>query len=109
MRRQTWPLRPPWALSPSHFSASPWASARAARPPAPSTGTFCSDRNQLLLYGFALLLTFLPTELGFLQQLLGLTSLTGNQWLTAIVLAFALLLVDEVIKIFLRRSRKQAA
>ena len=38
-----------------------------------------TDRRQLMLYGLALLLTFLPTELGFTQRMLGLTSLsTGN-------------------------------
>ena len=63
------------------------------------------DRNQLILYGIALLFTILPTQLPFLQKLLGLTSLTGEQWLIAIVSACALLLVDEVIKVFLRRSR----
>ena len=62
-------------------------------------------RNQLLLYGIALLFVFLPTELAFLQGLLGTTSLTGEQWLLAIVAAILLLLVDEVIKFFLRRSR----
>jgi P-type Ca2+ transporter type 2C len=67
------------------------------------------DRNQVLLYGFALLLTFLPTELGFLQRILGTTSLSGNQWLLCIVLAFVLLLVDEVIKAFLRSHRGAAA
>ena len=62
-----------------------------------------SDRRQLMLYGLALLLTFLPTELGFTQRSLGLTSLTFDQWLLCVVLAFALLLVDEVVKYFLRR------
>ncbi len=63
------------------------------------------DRNQLILYGVALLFVFLPTELAFLQRMLGTTSLSGNQWLTCIGFAIALLLVDEVIKFFLRRSR----
>jgi P-type Ca2+ transporter type 2C len=53
-------------------------------------------------------LTFLPTELGFMQRILGLTSLNGNQWLICIGFAIALLLVDEVIKVFLRRRRSQA-
>ena len=61
-----------------------------------------SDRHQLMLYGLALLLTFLPTELGFTQRILGLTSLTADQWLLCIGFAIALLLVDEVIKFFLR-------
>jgi len=65
-----------------------------------------SDRHQLMLYGLALLLTFLPTELGFTQRSLGLTGLTVEQWLLCIGFAIALLLVDEVIKIFLRRRRR---
>jgi Ca2+-transporting ATPase len=65
------------------------------------------DRNQFLLYGLALLVVFLATELGVLQRTLGLVSLSGNQWLTCIGFAFALLLVDEVIKVFLRRRRGQ--
>jgi Ca2+-transporting ATPase len=67
------------------------------------------DRNQVLLYALAFLMTFLATELGFLQRILGTTSLDGEKWLICIGLAFALLLVDEVIKFFLRRSRKQSA
>ena len=67
-----------------------------------------NDRHQLMLYGLALLLIFLPTELGFLQRILGMTSLSGDQWLICIGFAIALLLVDEVIKVFLRRRRSQA-
>ncbi len=65
------------------------------------------DRHQLMLYGLALLFIFLPTELGFMQRILGLTSLSGDQWLICIGFAIALLLVDEVIKFFLRRRRSQ--
>ena len=59
------------------------------------------NRNQLMLYGISLLMTIIPVRLG----LLGLTEITGNQWLICIAFAFILLLVDEVIKIFMRRSR----
>jgi Ca2+-transporting ATPase len=64
-----------------------------------------SDRNQLILYGVALLLTILPTRLPFLQEFLGLTDLTGEQWLQIIAAAIGLLLIDEMIKFFMRRSR----
>jgi Ca2+-transporting ATPase len=57
----------------------------------------------------ALLFTFLPTELSFMQRILGTTSLSGNQWLTCLGFAIALLLVDEVIKFFLRRRRQAKA
>jgi len=63
------------------------------------------DRRQLGLYGLALLLALLATELGFLQRILGTISLTFNQWLLCIGLALLLLLVDEVVKFFMRRSR----
>jgi len=65
-----------------------------------------SDRNQLMLYGLAILFTFLPTVLDFLQRMLGTTSLTGDQWLTCIGYAIAFLLVDEVVKFFMRRRKK---
>ena len=67
------------------------------------------DRNQVILYGIALLFIYLPTELGFLQRGLGLTSLNGNQWLLCIGLAFILLIVYEVIKFFLRNRRRHNA
>ncbi len=63
-----------------------------------------SDRHQLMLYGLALLFVFVPVELG-LPRFLGLTSLSGDQWLICIAFAFALLLATEVVKVFLRRSR----
>lgn len=63
------------------------------------------DRRQLGLFGLALLLAFLGTELGFLQRILGTVELSGDQWLLCLVFALALLLVDEVIKFFMRRSR----
>jgi Ca2+-transporting ATPase len=62
-----------------------------------------SDRRQLMLYGLAFLLTFLATELGFLQRFLGTTSLTLQQWLICIVAALFLLLIDEVVKSLMRR------
>ena len=62
-----------------------------------------------MLYGLALLLIFLPTELGFMQRILGMTSLNSEQWLICIGFAFVLLLVDEVIKFFLRRRRQAKA
>ena len=68
-----------------------------------------SDRRQLMLYGLAFLFTFLPTELGFTQRNLGLTSLTLEQWLLCFGLAIALTLVYEVIKFILRRNRNEPA
>jgi Ca2+-transporting ATPase len=67
-----------------------------------------SDRRQLGLIGAAFLLTVLPTQLEFLQRMLDLTGLSGYDWLIALGLALALVLVDEVVKIFLRRRERPA-
>ncbi len=66
-----------------------------------------SDRRQLMLYGISLGVTFLATELGFLQRIFGTTALRAQEWLLCAGLAVGLILVDEVIKFFLRRRRKQ--
>jgi len=50
-------------------------------------------------------ITVLSTELGVFQRVLGLTSLTRGQWFMSLAFAVVLLLVDEVIKFFLRRRR----
>jgi Ca2+-transporting ATPase len=65
------------------------------------------DRHQVILNGLALVFIYLPTELGFLQRGLGLTSLNGNQWLLCIGLALALLIVYEIMKVFLRSSKRK--
>jgi Ca2+-transporting ATPase len=62
-----------------------------------------ANRHQLMLYGISLLMIILAIKLDFLKSFLGLTEITGNQWLICIAFAFALLLVDEVIKFFMRR------
>jgi Ca2+-transporting ATPase len=66
------------------------------------------NRHQLMLYGISVLMVLLPLNLDFLKNFLGLTNLTSNQVIICLGFAFILLLVDEVIKFFLRRSRKQA-
>jgi P-type Ca2+ transporter type 2C len=66
------------------------------------------NRHQLMLYGISVLMVLLPLNLDFLKNFLGLTNLTSNQVIICLGLAFILLLVDEVIKFFLRRSRKTA-
>jgi P-type Ca2+ transporter type 2C len=66
-----------------------------------------ADRRQLMLYGLSLLFMLLATELGFLQRILGLVELNGNQWLICIIFAIVLLLVNEVVKIFVRRGRSR--
>jgi Ca2+-transporting ATPase len=46
----------------------------------------------------------LPTVLGFLQSVLQFQALSLGQWLLCFGFALALLLIDEVIKFFMRRS-----
>ena len=67
-----------------------------------------TDHRQLKLLGLSFVLALLATELGFLQRMLGLTSLSGRQWLICILFALGLMIVDELVKIFLRRRRKPA-
>jgi Ca2+-transporting ATPase len=50
-------------------------------------------------------MVILPTRLAFLQDFLELTELAFEQWMVCIVFAIAVLLVDEVIKFFMRRSQ----
>jgi Ca2+-transporting ATPase len=66
-----------------------------------------SDRRQLLLMGISLLLTWVPVATGF-PRFLGLAELNGYAWLICIGFAFALVLVDEIIKFFLRRRAPAA-
>jgi P-type Ca2+ transporter type 2C len=67
------------------------------------------DRRQLGLYGLAIFLMVFGAEFNLGQRMLGTVSLTGDQWFSCIVLAFALLLIDEVVKFFMRRARRSAA
>jgi Ca2+-transporting ATPase len=66
-----------------------------------------ADRRQFGLYGLALLLLLLPVEFGIGARILETTQISGQQWLVCIAVALVMLLVDEVIKFFLRRSRRQ--
>jgi Ca2+-transporting ATPase len=71
-----------------------------------------ADRRQLTLYGLALLLAVLVTELGFLQRIFGTAALTFGQWLICAAVAATVLIVDEAIKFYLRKSQaheRQAA
>jgi Ca2+-transporting ATPase len=63
-----------------------------------------SDRRQLRLYGGTLVAIVLATELDVLNRVLDTTSLTGGQWLVCLLLAAALILVEEITKLVLRRQ-----
>ncbi|OGO28275.1 MAG: ATPase [Chloroflexi bacterium RBG_16_52_11] len=68
-----------------------------------------ADRRQLGLYGLALLLILLPVEFGIGARFLKTTEISGEQWLICIVFAIVMLLIDEVIKFFMRRRKSQRA
>jgi Ca2+-transporting ATPase len=59
-------------------------------------GSILSNRPLLIGTGISVLSIILATELGFLQRILGTTSLTGGQWLVCIVLAVIRLRLDVI-------------
>jgi Ca2+-transporting ATPase len=63
---------------------------------------------QLRRYGIALLAIIAVTTIGFLQRIFSMTSLTFNQWAICIGIALTLVVVEEVIKFFIRRRAKGA-
>jgi Ca2+-transporting ATPase len=68
-----------------------------------------SDRRQLTLYGGTILAIVLATQLDVLNRILDTTPLTGGQWLVCLGLAGALILVEEIVKLVLRRQQATAA
>ena len=64
-----------------------------------------ADQQQLKLYGLALLFVLLPVEFGIGDRILGTVPMSGQQWLVCLAFAFALILIDEVVKFFMRRAR----
>jgi Ca2+-transporting ATPase len=61
--------------------------------------------TQLRRYGLALLAIILVTEIGFLQRVFSVVDLTLSQWSICTGIALSLVVVEEVIKVFLRRER----
>jgi Ca2+-transporting ATPase len=59
--------------------------------------------TQLKRYGLALLLTIAITGIGFLQRLFETTSLDFGHWWICIGIAASLVLMEEVIKLLIRR------
>jgi len=64
-----------------------------------------SDRRQLQLYGLALLFILLPVEFGIGARFLNTAEISGYQWLVCILFALVMLLIDELVKFFMRRRR----
>ena len=68
-----------------------------------------NDRRQLLLYGIALAVIVLSTELSITQRILNLVPLSGAQWMLCVGCSVALLAIEEAIKFFLRRRAQTPA
>jgi Ca2+-transporting ATPase len=67
-----------------------------------------ADRSQLMLYGISLVAMVLATETGILNRILGTVNLDLNQWLICIGVGSTLLIVQEVMKIFIRRGERRS-
>jgi P-type Ca2+ transporter type 2C len=65
--------------------------------------------TQLRRYGLALLAIILVTEIGLLQRVFSMVDLTLAQWGICTGLALSLVVVEEVIKFFIRRRARTAA
>ena len=65
--------------------------------------------TQLRRYGVALLAIILVTEIGFLQRVFSVVDLTLAQWGICTGIALSLVVVEEVIKFFIRRRARSAA
>jgi Ca2+-transporting ATPase len=64
---------------------------------------------QLRRYGIALLAIVAITTIDILERIFGTGEMTFNQWLTCIGLALAIVVVEEAIKLFLRRRVHRAS
>ena len=67
---------------------------------------FVPGATQLRRYGFALVAMILVTEIGFLQRIFSMVDLTLGQWGICLGIALTLVVVEEVIKVFIRRQRQ---
>jgi P-type Ca2+ transporter type 2C len=65
--------------------------------------------TQLRRYGIVLLATILVTTIGFLQRIFETTELTLSQWSICIGIAVSLVVVEELIKLVLRRRGRGRA
>jgi P-type Ca2+ transporter type 2C len=70
---------------------------------------FVPGATQLRRYVFALAAIILVTEIGFLQRIFSMVDLTLAQWGICLGIALSLVVVEELIKLFMRRRRLTAA
>jgi Ca2+-transporting ATPase len=59
--------------------------------------------TQLRRYGLALLAIVAVTTIGFLQRIVSTVDLTFSQWSICAGIAASLVVVEEILKVFLRR------
>jgi len=72
-------------------------------------GSILSNRPLLMATGLSVLTIVLATELGFLQRILGMTSLTPDQWAVCLLVASSLLIVEEGRKLLKIRTSREPA
>jgi Ca2+-transporting ATPase len=70
---------------------------------------FVPGATQLRRYVFALAAIILVTEIGFLQRIFSMVDLTLAQWGICLGIALSLVVVEELIKLFVRRRRLTSA
>jgi Ca2+-transporting ATPase len=70
---------------------------------------FVPGAAQLRRYGIALAATILVTEIGFLQRIFSMVDLTLAQWGICLGIALSLVVVEELIKVFVRRRKRGSA
>jgi P-type Ca2+ transporter type 2C len=70
---------------------------------------FVPGATQLRRYGFALAAMILVTEIGFLQRIFSMVDLTLAQWGICLGIALSLVVIEELIKLFVRRRRLTVA
>jgi Ca2+-transporting ATPase len=65
--------------------------------------------TQLRRYGLALAAIILVTKLGFLQRIFSMVDLSLEQWGICLGIALSLVVVEEIIKVFIRRRNRGRA
>ena len=73
------------------------------------SGSILSNRPLLMGTGLSVLTIILATELGFLQRMLGTTSLSADQWAVCIVVPLSVIVVEEIRKLFRTRRGDEPA
>jgi P-type Ca2+ transporter type 2C len=63
------------------------------------SGTILANRPLLIGTGLSVLTIILATELGVLQRVLGMVSLTADQWAVCLLVGLSLIVVEEVRKL----------